>query len=141
MQITYSEILNSFKSQLSILGKRLREKDSLFPEVTISSQEEDAMIIHIDEAFSRFSSLSGIKGTFNSNGITYDSSEISKPLLGYLVSSLLYEFFSVVYPNLTSKYQADTERKLNTLLSSLEKEGVSSKEFDSVCGETSSYTR
>ena len=146
--MNYSEVISIFKGQLSLLGKRLRDKDgkTLFKDVTTSSLEDSYLHEQIDEGFMKFVSLcpnlvDGV--SFDSTGITYtfkntrDSHAIDTALKHYLSSHILYEYVSVAYPNLSQKAANDVTYRLNTLLGvALHKDSYDSNtDFGSVKGE------
>ena len=146
--MNYSEVISIFKGQLSLLGKRLRDKDgkTLFKDVTTSSMEDTYLHEQIDEGFMKFVSLCpNLVGdvSFDSTGITYtfknprDSHAIDAALKHYLSSHILYEYVSVAYPNLSQKAANDVTYRLNTLLGvALHKDSYDSNtDFGSVKGE------
>ena len=146
--IEYSDVIGIFKGQLSLLAKRLRDKEgnTLFKDATTSSSEDTYLHQHIDEGFMKFVSMCPqlVNGVvLDDTGIDYtfangrDGHEIDTALKHYLAACVLYEYVSVAYPNLTQKAANDVTYRLNTLLGvALHKgEPAESGQFEEVKGE------
>ena len=128
--ITVSTVVSAVKRHLSIIGKRLYNKDgkNLFSDITVSSAEDPIFEQYINSAaqdveamLKQFISgstygddikmkISNTRGDADFEARTKDYAE------SYITLNTVGEYLSMLHPDLAQKYQRDAQQRMEMLI-------------------------
>lgn len=130
MTITYNTLVQSVKRHLSVIGKRLYDKqgNNMFSNITASTAEDPiftqylaAGVQTVESAFREFISSwtdNGTSVTFtltNTRSDTGFDGRAQKLIETYLVLFCVGEFIAMTHPDYAQKYQADANGAMLSL--------------------------
>lgn len=127
MEISLANVTDKIKRHLSIIGKRLYDKQgkNLFSNITTSTAEDPIFDHYIAAAAQNMAgALAQFVTAYSDTTITVDASrwdaEVQKALQRAAESYALFfsvgEFLAMTHPELAEKYYRDAQGSLNTLI-------------------------
>ena len=132
MDFTISTIVSAAKRHLSIIGKRLYQKDgkNMFADITLSSVEDPILTQYINasaqdvEAFlkqlvtaSTYSSTTITITIANSRGDSDFATRTQALAESFITLNTVGEYLSMVHPDISQKYLADARKRMEALVS------------------------
>lgn len=129
--VEYSDIKSKVRKRLSIIGKRLSDKqgNNLFAGVTLSSAEEDIMKQYLKEATEIFvgnlaplvsnyvDDTDNVQFVFNKTRIsTAKADAFSSNFKSYVVASVAYDVLTTTSPEMARKYADDMTNHMNAAI-------------------------
>ena len=129
--VEYSDIKSKVKKRLSIIGKRLSDKQGnvLFAGVTLSSAEEDIMKQHLKEATETFAgnlsplvnnyvdNTDNVQFIFNKTRVsTAKADAFCSNFKSYVVASVAYDVLCATSPEMARKYADDMTNHMNAAI-------------------------
>ena len=132
MDFTIATIVSAAKRHLSIIGKRLYEKDgkNMFADITLSSVEDPILTQYINasaqdvEAFlkqlvtaSTYSSTTITITIANTRGDSDFATRTQALAESFITLNTVGEYLSMVHPDISQKYLADARKRMEALVS------------------------
>ena len=132
MDFTISTIVSAAKRHLSIIGKRLYQKDgkNMFADITLSSVEDPILTQYINasaqdvEAFlkqlvtaSTYSSTTITITIANTRGDSDFATRTQALAESFITLNTVGEYLSMVHPDISQKYLADARKRMEALVS------------------------
>ena len=132
MDFTISTIVSAAKRHLSIIGKRLYQKDgkNMFADITLSSVEDPILTQYINasaqdvEAFlkqlvtaSTYSSTTITITIANTRGDSDFATRTQALAESFITLNTVGEYLSMVHPDISQKYMADARKRMEALVS------------------------
>lgn len=129
--VEYSDIKSKVRKRLSIIGKRLSDKqgNTLFAGVTLSSVEEDIMKQHLKEATETFvgnlaplvsnyvDGTDDVQFIFNKTRVSAAKADaFCSNFKSYVVASVAYDVLSTTSPEMARKYADDMANHMNAAI-------------------------
>ena len=129
--VEYSDIKGKVRKRLSIIGKRLSDKQGniLFAGVTLSSAEEDIMKQYMKEATEIFvgnlaplvnnyvDDTDDVQFIFNKTRVdTAKADAFCRNFKSYVVASVAYDALSTTSPEMARKYADDMSNHMNAAI-------------------------
>ena len=154
MTFTVSNLISAIKRHLSIIGKRLYNKEgkNMFSDITLSSAEDTQILTQyinasaqdIESVLKQFITDSTYGATIsmtitNTRGDT-DFEPRTKDLAeSYITLNSVGEYLSMVHPDIAQKYQRDAQQRLESLVAYVysKKSPVTSTAFTNPTGSVS----
>lgn len=132
MTITISTVISAIKRHLSIIGKRLYNKDgkNMFSDITLSSAEDTQILTQyinasaqdIEAVLKQFITASTYSATTismtitNTRGDSDFETRVKDLADSYVTLNSVGEYLSMVHPDLAQKYQRDAQQRLEMLI-------------------------
>ena len=132
MNITVSTVISAIKRHLSIIGKRLYNKEgkNMFSDITLSSAEDTQILTQyinasaqdVEAALKQFITLSTYNGTTISMTITNtrgdaDFQERAQDLIqSYITLNSVGEYLSMLHPDIAEKYHKNASQRMDALM-------------------------
>lgn len=132
MTITISTVISAIKRHLSIIGKRLYNKDgkNMFSDITLSSAEDTQILTQyinasaqdIEAVLKQFITASTYGATTismtitNTRGDSDFETRVKDLADSYITLNSVGEYLSMVHPDLAQKYQRDAQQRLEMLI-------------------------
>lgn len=131
MTITISTVISAIKRHLSIIGKRLYNKDgkNMFSDITLSSAEDTQILTQyinasaqdIEAVLKQFITASTYGATIdmtitNTRGDSDFGTRVQSLAESYVTLNSVGEYLSMVHPDLAQKYQRDAQQKIEALV-------------------------
>lgn len=131
MDITISSLISDVKRHLSVIGKRLYDKqgNNLFANVTLSSAEDTAILTQyitsaahdIEAALKQFISQADYGNTIsmnisNTRGDSDFETRTNDMARAYITRSAVGEYLSMLHPDIAQKYHRDAQQRMETLI-------------------------
>lgn len=132
MDFTISTIVSAAKQHLSIIGKRLYQKDgkNMFADITLSSVEDPILTQYINdsaqdvEAFlkqlvtaSTYSSTTISITIANTRGDADFATRTQALAESFITLNTVGEYLSMVHPDISQKYLSDARKRMEALIS------------------------
>lgn len=132
MTITISTVISAIKRHLSIIGKRLYNKEgkNMFSDITLSSAEDTQILTQyinasaqdIEAVLKQFItastySASTISMTItNTRGDSDFATRVQDLSESYITLNSVGEYLSMLHPDLAEKYHADARQRIESLM-------------------------
>ena len=132
MTITISTVISAIKRHLSIIGKRLYNKDgkNMFSDITLSSAEDTQILTQyinasaqdVESVLKQFITASTYSATTismtitNTRGDSDFETRVKDLADSYVTLNSVGEYLSMVHPDLAQKYQRDAQQRLEMLI-------------------------
>ena len=132
MTLTVATLISSIKRHLSIIGKRLYNKEgkNMFSDITLSSAEDTQILTQyinssaqdIEAVLKQFITASTYNGTTidmtitNTRGDADFGTRVQSLSESYVTLNSVGEYLSMVHPDLAQKYQRDAQQRLEMLI-------------------------
>ena len=131
MIINVSTTISAIKRHLSIIGKRLYNKEgkNMFSDITLSSAEDTQILTQyieasaqdIEAALKQFITASSYDTTIsmtitNTRGDTDFETRTQAMAESYITLNSVGEYLSMLHPDIAQKYQRDAQQRLETLI-------------------------
>lgn len=132
MTFTVSNLISAIKRHLSIIGKRLYNKEgkNMFSDITLSSAEDTQILTQyinasaqdIESVLKQFitdstygatisMTITNTRGDLDFEARTKDLAE------SYITLNSVGEYLSMVHPDIAQKYQRDAQQRMESLIS------------------------
>lgn len=130
MTITISTVISDIKRHLSIIGKRLYNKDgkNMFSDITLSSAEYTRILTQyinagaqdIEAILKQFITASTYGATIsmtitNTRGDSDFDTRVKDLAESYITLNSVGEYLAMLHPDLAQKYQADARQRIQAL--------------------------
>ena len=131
MTLTVSTIISAIKRHLSIIGKRLYNKDgkNMFSDITLSSAEDTQILtqyIHaaaqdVEAVLKQLITASTYGATIsmtiqNTRGDSDFETRTKDFVESYVTLKAVGEYLSMMHPDIAQKYQRDAQQRLEMLI-------------------------
>lgn len=131
MTLTVSTIISAIKRHLSIIGKRLYNKDgkNMFSDITLSSAEDTQILtqyIHaaaqdVEAVLKQLITASTYGATIsmtiqNTRGDSDFETRTKDFVESYVTLTAVGEYLSMMHPDIAQKYQRDAKQRLEMLI-------------------------
>lgn len=131
MTLTVSTIISAIKRHLSIIGKRLYNKDgkNMFSDITLSSAEDTQILtqyIHaaaqdVEAVLKQLITASTYGATIsmtiqNTRGDSDFETRTKDFVESYVTLTAVGEYLSMMHPDIAQKYQRDAQQRLEMLI-------------------------
>lgn len=131
MTLTIATLISAIKRHLSIIGKRLYNKDgkNMFSDITLSSAEDTQILTQyinasaqdIEAVLKQFITASTYGTTIdmtitNTRGDSDFGTRVQSLSESYVTLNSVGEYLSMVHPDLAQKYQRDAQQRLEMLI-------------------------
>ena len=132
MTITISNLISAIKRHLSIIGKRLYNKDgkNMFSDITLSSAEDTQILTQyinasaqdIEAALKQLITSTVYDGSAivmnitNTRGDSDFSTRVQNMAESYITLNTAGEYLSMVHPDIAQKYQRDAQQRMESLV-------------------------
>lgn len=131
MTITINTVISAIKRHLSIIGKRLYNKDgkNMFSDITLSSAEDTQILTQyinssaqdIEAVLKQFITASTYGATIsmtitNTRGDSDFQTRVQALSESYVTLNSVGEYLSMVHPDIAKKYQSDAQQKIEALV-------------------------
>ena len=131
MTFTISILISAIKRHLSIIGKRLYNKDgkNMFSDITLSSAEDTQILSQyinasaqdIESVLKQFITASAYGNTIditiqNTRGDADFEPRTQAMAESYITLNSVGEYLSMAHPELAQKYQRDAQQRLQSLV-------------------------
>lgn len=132
MTITISAVISAIKRHLSIIGKRLYNKDgkNLFSDITLSSAEDTPILTQyinasaqdIEAVLKQFITASTYNATTismtitNTRGDSDFATRVQDLSESYVTLNSIGEYLAMAHPDLSQKYHADARQRMESLM-------------------------
>ena len=133
MTITISTVISAIKRHLSIIGKRLYNKEgkNMFSDITLSSAEDTQILTQyinasaqdIEAVLKQFITASTYSATTismtitNTRGDSDFQTRVQALSDSYVTLNSVGEYMAMVHPDLAEKYHADARQRIQALAS------------------------
>lgn len=132
MTITISTVISAIKRHLSIIGKRLYNKEgkNMFSDITLSSAEDTQILTqyittsaqNVEALLKQFITASTYSSSTisitiaNTRGDSDFQTRVTDMVDSYVRLNTIGEYLSMVHPDLAKKYQDDALQRIETLV-------------------------
>jgi hypothetical protein len=131
MTITISTLISAIKRHLSIIGKRLYNKEgkNMFSDITLSSAEDTEILTQyinasaqdVESVLKQFITASTYGNTIsitiaNTRGDSDFETRTSDMIQSYITLNSVGEYLSMMHPDIAQKYQRDARQKVEALI-------------------------
>ena len=131
MTITISTVISAIKHHLSIIGKRLYNKDgkNMFSDITLSSAEDTQILTQyinasaqdVESVLKQFITTSTYGATIsmtitNTRGDSDFDTRVKDLAESYITLNSVGEYLAMVHPDLAQKYQRDAQQRIEMLV-------------------------
>ena len=131
MTLTVATIISAIKRHLSIIGKRLYNKDgkNMFSDITLSSAEDTQILTQyinssaqdIEAVLKQFITASSYGATINititnTRGDADFDTRVQDLSDSYVTLNSVGEYLSMVHPDIAQKYNSDAQQRLEMLV-------------------------
>ena len=132
MTITIATVISAIKRHLSIIGKRLYNKDgkNMFSDITLSSAEDTQILTQyitasaqdVEAVLKQFITASTYNSTSisitiaNTRGDADFQTRVQDLTDSYVRLNAIGEYLSMVHPDLAQKYYADAKQRMEALV-------------------------
>ena len=131
MTLTVSTLISAIKRHLSIIGKRLYNKDgkNMFSDITLSSAEDTQILTQyinasaqdIESVLKQFITASTYGATIsmtitNTRGDSDFDTRTKDLAESYITLNSVGEYLSMLHPDIAQKYQRDAQQRIESLV-------------------------
>jgi hypothetical protein len=131
MTITISTLISAIKRHLSIIGKRLYNKEgkNMFSDITLSSAEDTEILTQyinasaqdVESVLKQFITASTYGNTIsitiaNTRGDSDFETRTSDMIQSYITLNSVGEYLSMMHPDIAQKYHADARQRMEMLI-------------------------
>ena len=131
MTITISTLISAIKRHLSIIGKRLYNKEgkNMFSDITLSSAEDTEILTQyinasaqdVESVLKQFITASTYGSTIsitiaNTRGDSDFETRTSDMIQSYITLNSVGEYLSMMHPDIAQKYHADARQRMEMLI-------------------------
>ena len=132
MTFTVTTLISAIKRHLSIIGKRLYNKEgkNMFSDITLSSAEDTQILTQyinasaqdIESVLKQFITASAYGTTIditiqNTRGDADFEPRTQAMAESYITLNAVGEYLSMVHPDIAQKYQRDAQQRMESLIS------------------------